>query len=349
MAKVTFFGYKRAMGGLRPLRVQLLAFQDCTAIVPVGLFDLLRKSIELSQVGPDDASRRRVDLSLIAVGRGRKVTAAGGLELSCDGALADTAPGDAVVVPALDPDVMHSLERNQQVVPWLRQAHHAGSDVLSACTGAFALAEAGLLDGRRATTHWAFQQDLQQRYPRVKVEHQAILVDQGRIVTAGGATSFINLAHFLVERLLGQGIARAASQMFLIDANKAPQGAYAVFSSQKRHGDEAVLRAQELIEASPAGVPAMDQLAHAVALSRRTFARRFLAATGNTPREYVQRVRMEAAKRALEDGKSVAETAERVGYGDPVAFRKIFVQVVGLTPAEYRARYGPRHHPAWQS
>lgn len=342
MAEGPLWGYERAMPKRKPKRVQLLVFADCTALVPVGMFDLLRKSSELA-----GGSEPGVELSFVSATARKSVRAAGGVMLQCDGTVEDTAPAEVIVVPALDPDVAESLAKNARVLPWLARAHARGSDVASACTGAFALAEAGLLDGRSATTHWAFQAALAERFPRVRVEPQAILVDQGRIVTAGGATSFINLAHFLVERFLGETVARAASQMFLIDPNKAPQSAYAVFSTQKQHPDSAILRAQALIEKDPSAPAGVDELARAVALSRRTFARRFREATGNTPLEYIQRVRIEAAKRALETGASVMEASTGVGYGDPVAFRKVFVRLCGLTPADYRARYGPRAAPGW--
>lgn len=342
MAERPLLGYERAMAARPPTRIQLLVLRDCTALVPVGMFDLLRKSAELSEAMPGATSRRRLKVSLVSATGALTVRCAGGVGVRCDAILSACTPGDLIVVPALDPDISASLARNANVVPWLRKAYSRGADIASACTGAFALAAAGLLDGRAATTHWASQPLFAETFPRVRIAPQAILVDQGRIITAGGATSFINLAHLLVERLLGPDVARAASQMFLIDPNKSPQGAYAVFSSQKSHGDDAVARAQERIESDPAGAPGVDALARAVALSRRTFARRFLAATGNTPLEYIQRVRVEAAKRALESGRTVTDAAHRVGYGDPVAFRKVFGRVAGLTPADYRARYGPR-------
>jgi transcriptional regulator GlxA family with amidase domain len=328
------------------IRVHVLALVDCTALVPVGVMDLLRKSIELAATMP--GRRPRVVARLVSATERPTVRLAGGLTLQCDATLRTAGPADVIVVPALDPDVDQHLALNQAVVPWLRRAFDGGAEVASACTGAFLLAAAGLLDGRAATTHWAFQPLLAERYPRVRLQPQAVLVDQGRVVTAGGATSFINLALFLVERLLGAQVAWAASRMFLIDPNKAPQGAYAIFSSQKAHGDDGVLRAQELIEAAVERVPAVDALARSVAMSPRTFVRRFHGATGNTPREYIQRVRIEAAKRLLEGGHHpVGEVARRVGYGDVVAFRKLFIRNTGLTPADYRARYGPRSAPAW--
>jgi transcriptional regulator GlxA family with amidase domain len=336
------------MPGDRALRVHVLALHDCAPIVPVGMIDLLRKSIELAATLPARRPRPRIELALVSAGERRTVAASSGLALTCDATLRTAGRCDLVVVPALDPDVFDRLARNRAVVPWLRRAHDRGADVASACTGAFLLAEAGLLDGKTATTHWAFQQLFAQRYPRVQLAPQAVLVDQGRIVTAGGATSFVNLALFLVERLLGQELAWAASRMFLIDPNKAPQGAYAAFSTQKTHDDEPILRAQELVEREIARAPAVDELARSVALSLRTFSRRFRMATGNAPRDYIQRVRIEAAKRALERGEAVSTVATAVGYEDTVAFRRLFVRLAGLTPAEYRARYGPRTAPAWE-
>ncbi len=332
----------------RAVAVHVLALADSTALVPVGVMDLLRKSIDLAATLP--GKRRAVVPKLISAGDKPLVAAAGGLVMRCDATLRDAGRADLIVVPALDPDLDAHLALNRAVVPWVKRAFAAGADVASACTGAFVLGEAGLLDGRAATTHWAFQPMLAERYPRARLQPQAILVDQGRVVTAGGATSFIQLALFLVERLLGRDVAWAASRMFLIDPNKSPQGAYAMFSSQKAHGDADVLRAQEIIEADVARVPAVQALARRVAMSPRTFVRRFHGATGNTPRDYIQRVRIEAAKRLLEGGRrSVGEIAADVGYGDMAAFRKLFARTTGLTPAEYRGRYGPRAAPGWSA
>jgi len=335
------------MAEKRPLRVHVLALPECTTFVPVGMIELLRKSIELASATPGLRVRRPVELRLVAPAR--TITGAGGLTLSSDATLADAGPCDLVIAPALDPELVDRLDKNRAAVKWLAQKFRAGADVASACTGSFLLAEAGILDGRTATTHWAFQTLFAARYPRVRLAPQAVLVDQGRVVTAGGATSFVNLALFLVERLLGADVARAASKMFLVDVNKSPQGAYAIFSTQKAHSDEAILRVQTSIEAELAEPPSVDDLARRARMSRRNFARRFVLATGNTPRVYLQRVRIEAAKRALETtGEPVSAIADGVGYRDAVAFRKLFVRLTGLTPAEYRSRYGERTAPGWR-
>ena len=216
---------------------------------------------------------------------------AGGIRVKCDVRMTEVRKSELVLVPALDPDVASHLALNRAVVPWLRRIHLAGADVASACTGAFLLAEAGILDGKAATTHRAFQDEFRRRYPRVRLEPQAIVVDQGRVVTAGGATSFLSLLLYLVERIFGADLARAASRMFLVDVNKSPQSAYAMFGTQKSHGDEEILRAQDIIEKEIARCPSVEALAHRVAMSRRSFVRRFKGATGNAPRDYLQRVR----------------------------------------------------------
>jgi transcriptional regulator GlxA family with amidase domain len=333
MADRTSNPYDQAMPALR---VHVLALQDCTALVPIGMVDMLQKSIELA--GPD---ARALEINLVSATNRPTVTLAGGVRLLCDEVLTSVTASDLVIVPALDPDVIEHIELNGDVVPWLRRIHEGGADVASACTGAFLLAEAGLLDGKAATTHWAFQAAFAGKYPSVRLEPQAIVVDQGGVITSGGATSFLSLALHLVERLLGAEIARAASKMFLVDVNKAPQGAYAIFGPQKTHNDEDILRAQGIIEHQLARSLSVDDLARQVSMSRRNFVRRFTAATGNAPREYLQRARIEAAKRALESTRRpITTVAVDVGYEDVVAFRRMFARLTGLTPSDYRARYG---------
>jgi transcriptional regulator GlxA family with amidase domain len=321
-----------------PARIQILVFPNSTPIVPVGLMDLLRKASQLARAM---GATREIDVSFVAAAARRNVKAAGDLALRCHYTLADAPRADVVVVSPLDPEVLDTHSRSADTKRFLLKAFRRGADVASVCTGAFALAETGLLDGKRAATHWAFQDLFRQRYPRVRLSPNDILVDTGRVSSTGGATSFLNFALYLIERLYGQEIARAASRMFLIDENKAPQGAYAIFSGQKSHGDDAILKAQELIESTVDQAPAVVDIAARVSMSRRTFIRRFKAATGSTPRDYQQRARTEAAKRLLEGTKKpVAEVAVRVGYEDISAFRRLFQRHTGLTPTDYRRRYG---------
>jgi transcriptional regulator GlxA family with amidase domain len=312
--------------------------------VPVGILEMLRKAAVVAQGFPK-AHGRRIDVRLVSLGPTLTVTCAGGMRLRCDETTSGVRRSDLVVIPALDDDVLEHLASNREVVPWLRRMYMAGADVASVCTGAFVLGEAGLLDRRAATTHWAFQELLARRYPRTDVLPQAILVDQGRVLTSGGATSFLNLALHIVERVFGSEVARASSKMFLIDVNKAPQSAYAMFSSQKLHEDREILQAQSLIERNPERAPRIDHLAREVGMSVRSMTRRFRRSTGNSPGEYIQRVKIEAAKRALESGERVSAVAGVAGYADAAAFRRLFARLTGLTPADYRARYGPGSPP----
>jgi transcriptional regulator GlxA family with amidase domain len=319
----------------------VLALHDSTALVPIGLVDMLRKATQLAASMPSARPRIVLEPVLVACGRAPLVSGAGAVRVHCEATTRNVRQADVVLVPAIDPDVVEHLALNRDAVAWVRRMYDGGADVASACTGAFLLGEAGLLDGRAATTHWAFQELLGQRYPRVRVRPEAIVVDEGRVCTAGGATSFLNLALYLVERWLGADVARASSRMFLVDVNKSPQTAYAILAGQKAHADVEILRAQELIEGSFARRLAVGDLARKVAMSRRTFVRRFTLAAGCAPREYLQRVKVEAAKRALESSRRpVGAIAAEIGYTDPVAFRKIFARLTGLTPADYRQRYG---------
>lgn len=321
----------------RPLRVAVAVMEGGPSLVPIGIAELLEKSSELARAHGDHAPR--IDVRL--VGASRHVRVSGNRPMHVDATYASVRECDVAIVSAVDGSETVALTQNRAAASWAARMFARGADVASVCTGAFVLAEAGLLSGRRATTHWAFQDVLRARFRDVRVEPQAVVVDTGRVCTAGGATSFINLTLHWVERLLGAEVASLASKMYLIDVNKAPQGAYAIFSTQKDHGDEAILRAQAAIERSPD--LSVGEIAKTLGMSPRTFERRFKAATGNTPRAYVQRARVEVAKRALERSKrTVSEIAEGAGYADVVAFRRIFQRETGLTPASYRERYGPR-------
>jgi transcriptional regulator GlxA family with amidase domain len=244
------------------------------------------------------------------------------------------------------------MRENRQAVDWVRKAYDSGASVASVCTGAFLLAEAGILDGRAATTHWIAQNLFRQRYPRVRLLGDRIIVDEGRVCTSGGATSFLNLMMYLVEKYRGADVARLASRVFLIDLHKASQNAYATFGAQKDHNDREVLEAQSIIGERFRQPLRVSALAREVAVSPRHFARRFKTATHDTPAAYIKRVRVEAAKRLLEDGRApISEVAVEVGYEDIASFRRIFRRETGLPPTEYRRRSSPmrEHTPEEQS
>lgn len=323
--------------------IAVLLLDNGVSLPAVGAVDVLRKTAELHRHLVRGGSKRTLRVELVGE-TSRQVRGMGGLRVVADRTRDEVRGADLILIPAIDDvDVLGSIERHRRTIAWLKRKYRQGADLASMCTGAFLLAETGLLAGHRATTHWAFHDLFRQRYPDVELLGNELIVDEGRLMTGGGATTFLNLVLYVIEKHLGPETARFASRMFLIDQNRPAQSTFAIFSPQKQHSDAAILRAQRLME-SKIGEPwSVVQFAGAVALAPRTFIRRFKDATGNTPIEYLQRTRVEAAKRLLESSKSsVAEIVQDVGYEDAASFRRIFTKHVGLPPLAYRRRYGRR-------
>lgn len=223
---------------------------------------------------------------------------------------------------------------------WLLKCHRDGSTLCSVCVGAFVLAQLGLLDGRPATTHWAFADPLATRHPAVNVDTDRLLIDDGDIVTAGGVMAWIDLGLHLVSRFLSASTMLATARMFLVDPGGREQRFYATFSPETMHGDDAILRVQRLLKRKFVEGVDVDTMAATARLGRRTFLRRFEHATGLKTSAYLQHLRVAKARELLERGAhSQEEVAWAVGYTDPGAFRRVFIKILGLSPAEYRRRF----------
>jgi transcriptional regulator GlxA family with amidase domain len=321
------------------LDICVLVMDGCATLSSIGPMDILSTASRLhAQVHGTETEPPFFRVRLVST-TAQSVVTANSYALQCHTTIDKVRKTDLVIIPAFDGDVLSQMQGNRACIPWVRRMHDTGADIASICTGAFVLAETGLLDGKRATTHWAAQDLFRQRYPRVRMAAEQIVVDNGRICTSGGATSFLTLTAYLVEKYCGPETSRVVAKIFLIDVNKGPQTAYAMFSTQKNHSDSAILEAQALIERPQAPMLSVSELATAVAMSRRNFIRRFKSATGNTPVEYIQRVRVESAKHALEAGdEPVDAIASRTGYEDAGSFRKIFKRFTGVSPIEYRRR-----------
>jgi transcriptional regulator GlxA family with amidase domain len=322
------------------LDVCVLVLNGCTSLSSIAPMELLSTSGQLhAQHSAAKGMSPFFKVRLISA-KANPVISASGFPVQCSTTIDKVRKTDLVIIPAMDGDVLAQLEMNRAFIPWVRQMHDRGADVASICTGAFILAEAGLLAGKKATTHWMAQDLFHHRYPDVRLVPEQIVVDNGRVCTSGGATSFLTLTAYLVDKYCGAETARLISKIFLIDINKGPQTAYAIFGTQKNHSDASILEAQELIETLDSHGPTVAELAKRVAMSKRNFIRRFKSATGNTPIEYMQRVRIETAKHALEaGGDPVDAIAAKSGYEDAGSFRKIFKRFTGVTPIEYRRRY----------
>ncbi|MTJ82839.1 MAG: helix-turn-helix domain-containing protein, partial [Telmatospirillum sp.] len=248
-------------------------------------------------------------------------------------------PAVVILPPSLEGVPAPALIR--AVAPWLVARHDEGAILASVCAGAFLLAGTGLLDGRPATTHWRHAPVLSARFPGVLVVADRLIVDDGDVVTAGGVMAWTDLGLTLVARFLGPAVMLETARLLVIDPPGRDQRSYRHFVAPRDHGDAAILAAQHRLEDWSAAVPSIALLARIAGLGDRTFLRRFQRATGLSPRDYSQNVRIGRARTLLELGRDpVDAVAWQVGYQDPAAFRKIFRRITGLGPADYRRRFG---------
>ncbi len=281
----------------------------------------------------------RFDVHL--VGLTKEVRLHDGLfSVHADSLIQDVKKTDLILVPALFGDLNNALELNKDFLPWIRAQHENGAEVASLCIGAFLLASTGLLEGKKCSTHWLFAHDFRQMFPNVTLVADKIVTEEQRIYTSGGANSYWNLLLYLVEKYTDRAMAILAAKFFAVEIDRESQSAFMMFNGQKGHEDEPIRQAQTFIEENVTAKISIEDLASKFAIGRRNFERRFKKATNNTPVEYIQRVKIEAAKKWLEAGrKNVNEVMYDVGYSDVKAFRSVFKKVTGLSPMEYRSKY----------
>lgn len=300
---------------------------------PQYLFSAVNQFLTVSGQKP------RFDVNL--VGSKKEVKINGGLfSINPNLLLEEVEKTDLIIIPALFGDMKTAIESNQEALPWIKKHAEQGAEVASLCVGAFLLASTGLLDGKKCSTHWGFQQEFKELFPLVEVVDGAIVTEEQRLYSSGGAMSYWNLLLYLVEKYTDRQTAILASKYFAIDIDRTSQSAFAMFKGQKNHTDEAVRKAQDYIDEHVQEKLSVDELADLVAVGRRSFERRFKAATNNSVLEYINRVKIEAAKRSFElSRKNITEVMTDIGYTDTKAFRTIFKKITGLTPIEYRNKY----------
>jgi transcriptional regulator GlxA family with amidase domain len=275
------------------------------------------------------------------VGLTREIRLSGGLFTAhSDALLHDVQKTDLVIIPAIDGDLQQALEINQAFIPWITWQYKSGAEVASLCLGAFLLASTGLLNGRKCSTHWMAANHFRKMFPDVDLTTEKVVTDERGIYTSGGAYSYLNLVLYLIEKYAGRDVAILNSKVFAIEIERNSQSPFMIFQGQKEHEDEPVKKAQEFIESNFQDRILVDQLASMFALGRRNLERRFKKATSNTVTEYIQRVKIEAAKKEFETSrKNISEIMYEVGYSDTKAFRTTFRKITGLSPVEYRNKY----------
>lgn len=247
---------------------------------------------------------------------------------------------DLIIIPAVNGEWGEVVEMNKAFFPWINNHHKAGTEVASLCVGAFLLASTGLLKGRKCSTHWLAANDFQKMFPDTELVADKIITDESGIYSSGGAISFWNLLLYIIEKYAGREMAVLLAKYYEIEIDRYDQSKFIMFKGQKEHEDVEIRKAQEFIESNFQNKLSIEQLAEMFALGRRSLERRFKKATHNTIIEYIQRVKMEAAKKSFETSrKNINEVMYDVGYNDTKAFRTTFKKIAGLSPIEYRNKY----------
>lgn len=247
---------------------------------------------------------------------------------------------DLIIIPSLNHHYSDTVKRNPDIIDWVREQYLAGAEVAAICTGAFLLACSGLLDGKSCSTHWSAAHDFRRMFPKVDLQIDQVITDQDGIYTNGGAYSFLNLMIYLIEKYYDRETAILCAKIFQIEIDRHCQSTFSIFSGQKSHEDTIVKNVQVYIEDNYPEKISFAEVSRKFAIGRRNFDRRFIKATGNTPVEYLQRVRIESAKKAFETThKSISEVMYEVGYADIKAFREVFRRITGLSPLVYRHKF----------
>ena len=308
-----------------------------TAIGPMEVF-LHAGSLWNLLTGGNAVPRFRVTT---ASANGKPVRCDGPVEIRPAAALADIRKTDLIFVPSTGLSVEDAVERNAAVVPWLRRWHKRGVPVASVCSGVGLIAATGLLDGKRATTHWALADRFRQMYPNVRWMPELMVTEDGNLYCGGGVNASLDLSLYLVERFCGHEVAMQTAKALIIETPRAWQAGFAIVPIKTEHSDDAISRVQEWMHGNFRQDLSLENVARKAGMSLRNFVRRFKQATGDTPLHYLQKLRIAAAKRLLEsDHRTMQEISEAVGYQDVVFFRQLFQRHTGDSPSAYRKRFG---------
>ena len=257
-----------------------------------------------------------------------------------DFAIDDVSSTDLIIIPAVNGSMNEVIAANKDFFPWIVAQYKNGAEVASLCVGAFLLASTGLVDGKKCATHWLAQNEFRTMFPTVNLVSEKVITDEKGVYSSGGANSFWNLIIYLIDKYAGREVAIICAKIYEIEVERDSQAPFVMFSGQKNHDDEPIKEVQSFIETNFQKKITIEQLAAMSAMGRRTFERRFKKATSNTVVEYMQRVKIEAAKKSLETNrKNVNEVMYDVGYTDTKAFRTTFKKITGLSPIDYRNKY----------
>lgn len=320
--------------------VTVVLFDDglaSTAILPMEIFHTAG-TLWAELHGETPAPRFRVRTASLT---GKAVRTPYGALITPEATLDEIERTDIVIVPTSGLELDAKVLENSAILPWLRRHHAAGAYVAGVCMGAAYLAEAGLLDGRIGTTHWALREVFAARYPTVRWRPELFVTEDGRLLCSGGVAAAMDVSLYLVEKLCGHEIAVQTAKALLMSMPRTHQAGYAVLPLSAPHDDAVVRDVEAYVQGAFHQDISVEDMAVRAGLGERTFVRRFNAATGQRPGAYLRAVRIAAAKKLLErEARSIQAVSSAVGYDDVAFFRQLFKRATGMTPAEYRQRFG---------
>jgi transcriptional regulator GlxA family with amidase domain len=323
------------------LDVTIVLLEDgfsSTAVMPLEIFHSAGQLWNNLHDRPADPAFRVRSVSL----NGAAVRSAHGLSVTPSSCLEDVERTDLVIVSTSRLDLDLAFVANSRLLPWLRDRHEQGSTIVGVCMGAAYLAEAGLLDDRLATTHWALADRFAVRYPQVRWQPDQFITEDGRVLCSGGVFASADVSLYLVEKLCGHEIAVQTAKSLLLPMPRIHQSGYAMHTLLRPHGDERIRNIEAYLQNNFRHEISTQRLADKAGLGERTFVRHFKAATGRLPAAYLQALRIEAAKEMLErDAKPIQSISSEVGYDDVAFFRSLFKRMTRMTPTEYRTHFAP--------
>ncbi|GAB2705617.1 GlxA family transcriptional regulator [Aliiglaciecola aliphaticivorans] len=320
-------------------KVTILGFEHAYASAVTGALDIFALAGVTWQRMQGQSPERLFNVQLASVGK-RDIVCINQLTLKSQIAIEDVTHTDILIIPTIGGKLEEVLSANRNLLPFLRYFNSNGTDIASNCSGAFFLAEAGILNNKKATTHWGYAETFAKRYPSINLLANKLITQDGNIYCSGGGMAWLDLALLLIERYCGHDVATNTAKAQVLDISRGNQAAYAQLRSKKYHQDAEILKAQEWLETHYHQAISLDQLAKQVSLTNRTFLRRFKSATEQTPFSYLQSIRVEAAKKLLEtENDSLEAIVTKVGYEDTRSFTRLFNSLTGLSPSQYRKKF----------
>ena len=322
MFKVTILGFNQAYasaitGALDLFALAGVTWQRMQGLAPVPYFDVQ-----------------------IATVKKQPLRCINQLEIRSHIAIEEVTQTDLLLIPTIGGSLLNVIADNRVLLPHIKRHFNAGADIASNCSGAFFLAEAGLLNGKEATTHWGYAELFRKRYPEVKLCAEKLITSEQNIYCSGGGMAWFDLALLLIERYCGHDVATTTAKAHVIDLSRGEQAAYASIRAKKYHQDPDVLQIQEWLEANYLKPVQVSDLARQVNLTPRTLHRRFKQATEQNPLEYLQTIRVEAAKKLLEKShENIQRIVNYVGYDDISSFTRLFKKHTGLSPSQYAKKF----------